>query len=100
VLKPDEISKLCIAFDFDLAQIDEYLKSYDVEDKYKDVPAFQWQETVTREQKLQQRKLKAEQAENRRKREEMLRKAYNEREKQKKEKARLRAEKRQQAKAA
>ena len=76
------------------------MKSYDVEDKYKDVPAFQWQETVTREQKLQQRKLKAEQADNRRKREEMLRKAYNERERQKKEKARLRAEKRQQAKAA
>jgi hypothetical protein len=56
VLKPEEIKKVCSDFDFDRAKIDEYLKSYDVDDKYRNLPAFQWQETITREQKLQQRK--------------------------------------------
>lgn len=75
VLKPDEIKKVCSDFDFDRAKIDEYLKSYDVDDKYRDVPAFQWQQTVTREQKLQQRKQRNEDADRRRRREEMLRQA-------------------------
>ncbi len=42
VLKADEVSKICSEFDYDRAKIEEYLKSYEIEDKYRDVPAYQW----------------------------------------------------------
>ena len=40
--------------------------SYEIEDKYRDVAAYQWQMTVTREQKQHERKLKALEAERKR----------------------------------
>lgn len=59
----EDIKKLCIDFDFDEDKIDEYIKLFEVDDKYKDVPAYQWQETLTREQKSSMRKKKQEDGE-------------------------------------
>ncbi len=58
ILKPEEIRRVCIEFEFEEERIDAYIKCYSIEEKYKDVAAFQWQETLTREQKAHNRRLK------------------------------------------
>ncbi len=63
---------MCIEYDFDLDKIDKYLKCFEIEEKYKDVAAYQWQMTVTREQKQHQRKMKALEAERKKRRQEKL----------------------------
>lgn len=45
VLKPEEVQKICVEFDFDELKIEEYLRFYEIEDKYKGIAAFEWQET-------------------------------------------------------
>lgn len=39
-LKSDELKKICIDFEFEEEKIDEYLKCLEVEEKYKDLPAY------------------------------------------------------------
>ena len=55
--------KICVDFDFEEEKIDEYLKFFEIEEKYKGIPAFEWHQTKTREQKLQERKRKLLEAE-------------------------------------
>lgn len=57
-LKAEEVRKICTDFQFDQEKIDEYLSCYEIEEKYKDLEAFQWHQTKTRDQKNQDRKLK------------------------------------------
>jgi len=47
----DEVEKICKDFDFDEEKIDDYLKCFEIDEKYKGIPAFEWHETKTREQK-------------------------------------------------
>ncbi len=49
---------ICVDFDFDEEKIDEYLKFFDIDEKYKGIPAFEWHETKTKEQKAHERKKK------------------------------------------
>ena len=69
-LKAEELRKLCADFDFDEEKIDEYLKCLEIDEKYRGIQAFEWQETKTTEQKNKDRKLKKLQAERERRREE------------------------------
>lgn len=50
------MQKICIDFDFDEDKIDDYLKVYSIEEKYKGIPAFEWHQTKTREQKAHEKK--------------------------------------------
>ena len=43
ILKPSEVRRICVEFEFEEDKIDTYLNYYVIDDKYKDVPAFQWQ---------------------------------------------------------
>lgn len=54
----DEVAKICIDFDFEEEKIDDYLKCFEVDEKYKGIPAYEWHETKTREQKTQERRKK------------------------------------------
>lgn len=45
----EDIKQHCIDYEFDEDKIREYIKCHEVGEKYKDLPAFQWQETKTRE---------------------------------------------------
>lgn len=40
ILKTEEVHKICVEFDFDMDKINEYFRCYEIEDKYKDVPAY------------------------------------------------------------
>lgn len=51
ILKADEVRKICVEFEFDDEKIHAYLSAYEIEDKYKDVEAYQWNLTQTRSQK-------------------------------------------------
>lgn len=62
-LKSEEILKICVDFEFDEKKIDEYLMCYEIEEKYKGLEAYQWQETKTKEAKTQERKKKKLEAE-------------------------------------
>jgi hypothetical protein len=42
ILKPEEVRKVCIEFEFDDERIKNYLAAYEIEDKYKGVEAYQW----------------------------------------------------------
>lgn len=42
VLKKEEVHQICIDFDFEEEKIDEYFRHFEIEAKYKDLPAFQW----------------------------------------------------------
>ncbi len=57
---------MCVEYSFDLEKIDEYLRCYEVDKKYEDVAAFQWQMTVTRQEKNLQRRLRLMEAERKR----------------------------------
>ena len=48
--------KICVDFDFDDEKISEYLKYLEIDDKYKGIPAYEWQQTLTREQKANERR--------------------------------------------
>jgi len=87
ILKPAEVRRICVEFEFEADKIDTYLQYYIIDDKYKDVPAFQWQETLTREQKAQMRRRKLLEAERKRRAVERLRRIREER-KQERKKAR------------
>lgn len=54
----EDVEKICVDFDFDEEKIDEYLKLFDIEEKYKNIPAYEWQTTKTKEQKTQERRKK------------------------------------------
>lgn len=54
----EDVSQICIDFDFDEEKIEEYLKMFEMEEKYKNIPAYEWQQTKTREQKAHERKMK------------------------------------------
>lgn len=79
VLKAEEVKKICVEFEFDEDKIDEYLRVYDIEDKYKDVAAYQWQVTVTSEQKVSIRRKKLFETERKRLNEKRLKKLREER---------------------
>jgi hypothetical protein len=34
------VRKICVEFEFDEEKIEEYLKVYEIDEKYKDIPAF------------------------------------------------------------
>ena len=55
VFKAEEIKQICIDFEFNEDSLDKYFKIFEQEEKYKDLPAYQWQETKSREQKQQDR---------------------------------------------
>ena len=38
----EDVEKICNDFDFDEEKIDEYLKLFDIEEKYKNIPAYEW----------------------------------------------------------
>ena len=50
------MQKICVDFEFDEDKIEDYLKTYAIEEKYKGIPAFEWHQTKTREQKAHERK--------------------------------------------
>jgi hypothetical protein len=62
-LQPEQVHQLCIDFDFEEEKIDEYLKVFEIEDKYKGIPAYEWHETKTKEEKTQERRRKLLEAE-------------------------------------
>jgi hypothetical protein len=43
------VQKICVDFEFDEDKIEDYLKTYAIEEKYKGIPAFEWHQTKTRE---------------------------------------------------
>jgi hypothetical protein len=55
-IKEEELHKICVDFGFDEEKIDEYLKCLDVNEKYKGIAAFEWQQTMTKEQKAHERR--------------------------------------------
>jgi hypothetical protein len=57
------VHQLCIDFDFEEEKIDEYLKVFEIDDKYKGIPAYEWHETKTKEEKAQERRKKLLEAE-------------------------------------
>jgi len=52
------VRKICIEFEYEEDKIDEYLRFYIIEDKYKGIPAYEWHQTVTSEQKSANRRIK------------------------------------------
>jgi hypothetical protein len=54
----EDVQQICIDFEFDEDKIDEYLRFFEVEDKYKDIPAYEWHETKTKEEKGLERRRK------------------------------------------
>ena len=69
--------RICVDFDFEEEKIDEYLKMVEIDEKYKGIPAYEWQQTMTKEQKQQDRKKRLLEAE-RKKRQEIRLKAIQE----------------------
>lgn len=57
-IKAEELEKICRDFDFEEAKIDEYLSCLEIDEKYRGLPAFEWQQTQTKEQKLEERRKK------------------------------------------
>ena len=55
----EDVHKICVDFDFEEDKIDEYIREFEIEEKYKGIPAYEWHETKTREQKAQERKMKS-----------------------------------------
>lgn len=55
-LKEEELQKICVDFGFDDEKITEYLKCLEVDEKYKGIAAFEWQQTMTKEQKTHERR--------------------------------------------
>ena len=72
--------KICVDFDFDDEKISEYLKYLEIDDKYKGIPAYEWQQTLTREQKANERRKKHWEAERIRRRELRIKRINEERE--------------------
>lgn len=68
----EDVQKICIDFDFEEDKIDEYLKFFEVEAKYKGIPAYEWHETKTKEQKTQERRRKLLEAERLRRKEKRM----------------------------
>eukprot|EP00350_Pseudokeronopsis_sp_OXSARD2_P005199 CAMPEP_0170545406 /NCGR_PEP_ID=MMETSP0211-20121228/3807_1 /TAXON_ID=311385 /ORGANISM="Pseudokeronopsis sp., Strain OXSARD2" /LENGTH=67 /DNA_ID=CAMNT_0010849303 /DNA_START=298 /DNA_END=501 /DNA_ORIENTATION=+ len=54
----EEVQRICIDFKFEEDKVDEYLKLFDIEQKYKNLPAFEWHSTKTKEEKNMARKKK------------------------------------------
>jgi hypothetical protein len=48
-IKAEELEKICRDFDFEEAKIDEYLSCLEIDEKYRGLPAFEWQQTQTKE---------------------------------------------------
>ena len=65
--------KICVDFDFDEEKIDEYLKVFEIDEKYKGIPAFEWHQTKTKEEKAHDRRKKLLEAERKKRQEERLR---------------------------
>ena len=97
-IQADEVHKICVEYDFDEEKIDEYFKCYEIEEKYKNIPAYEWHQTMTREQKVQSRKLKHMEAERKRLRQEKLKRQREEREQRKQELLAKKAEREQRKK--
>jgi len=57
-LKQEELQRICVDFDFDDEKISEYLQCLEIDDKYRDVAGYQWQETKSKEQKANEKKMK------------------------------------------
>jgi hypothetical protein len=38
----EEVAKICTDFDFEEEKIDDYLKCFEVDEKYKGIPAYEW----------------------------------------------------------
>ena len=41
----EDVHKICVDFDFEEEKVDEYLKYFEIEQKYKDIPAYEWHTT-------------------------------------------------------
>jgi hypothetical protein len=54
----EDVQKICIDFEFEEEKIDEYLNHFDIEQKYKNLPAYEWKTTQTREEKNNARRMK------------------------------------------
>jgi hypothetical protein len=52
------VKQVCIDFDFEEEKIDDYLHHLEQDEKYKNLPAFDWHTTMTKEQKAHERKRK------------------------------------------
>lgn len=68
----EDVHKICVDFDFEEDKIDEYLKCFEIDEKYKGIPAYEWHQTKTREQKAQERKKKLLEAERQKRQERKL----------------------------
>ena len=42
ILTAEEVRKICIEFEFDNEKIERYFAAFIIEDKYKDIEAYQW----------------------------------------------------------
>ena len=90
-LKEEELTKICVDFEFEEAKIDEYLKCLEIDEKYKGIAAFEWQQTLSKDQKLHERKQKQLQAERERRRQDRLKEIKERREVEKAEREARRA---------
>ena len=48
-LKEEELTKICVDFEFEEEKIDEYLKCLEIDEKYRGIAAFEWQQTQSKE---------------------------------------------------
>lgn len=48
-IKAEELEKICRDFDFESDKINEYLACLETDEKYRGLPAFEWQQTQTKE---------------------------------------------------
>ncbi len=69
-LKAEEVRKICVDFEFDEDKINEYLRFFDIDEKYRDIEAYQWNTTQTKAEKDKQRAFKKLEAERRKARQE------------------------------
>ena len=79
-MKADELHRICVDFDFDSTKIDMYLQCLEVDEKYRDVAGYQWQETKSKDQKLNDKKMKKLQAQREQDRKERHKRIAEERE--------------------
>ena len=88
----EDVQRICVDFDYEEDKIDDYLRTFEVEEKYKGIPAYEWHETKSREQKAHERKLQRLEAERKQRREQRQQQIREEKERRRVEKDRLREE--------
>jgi len=52
----EQIVRICLDYEFDPAKIESYLTQFRTEQKYEGIEAYEWQTTLTRQDKENKRK--------------------------------------------